>query len=134
VVRLRVRRGGVPVGGILALLLAAAGSATSLLHLEHLGFKLCLFKLVTGWPCFTCGTTRALARLVELDLAGALTMNPLAALAALALAPWGALDLALFTRGRSLSFDVTPRGGDMLRLLAAVLLVANWAYLVAAGR
>lgn len=131
---LRVRPGGVPVGAILAACALVAIGAIVVLHLDRLPFSLCVFKAVTGWPCMTCGTTRALARLARLDLAGALAMNPLAALGTLTLLPWAAADLALLPRGRALSLELSPAAARVARIAAVTAVLANWAWLVAAGR
>jgi hypothetical protein len=131
---LRARPGGVPVGAILAAWGLVAIGAIAVLHLDRLPFSLCVFKAVTGLPCMTCGTTRALARLAHLDLTGALAMNPLAALGALASLPWAAADLALLPRGRTLSLELSPAAARVARIAAVTAVLANWAWLVAAGR
>ena len=82
----------------------------------------------------TCGTTRALARLARLDLAGALAMNPLATLGTLAVLPWGAADLLLLSRGRALSLELSPAAARVVRIAAVVAVLANWTWLIAAGR
>jgi len=131
---LRARPGAVPVGAILAACALVAIGAVAVLHLDRLPFSLCLFKAVTGLPCMTCGTTRALVRLARLDLSGALAMNPLAALGTLALLPWAAADLALLPRGRALSLELSPAAARVARIAAFAAVLANWAWLVAAGR
>ena len=104
------------------------------LHLDHLSVTLCAFKAVTGLPCMACGTTRALARLYRLDLPGAVTMNPLSAAVALALVPWGLMDLVLLPRGRALSLEISRGLAPFVRVTAVALVFANWAYLIVAGR
>jgi len=131
---LRARPGGVPLGAILAACALVAIGTIAVLHLDRLPFSLCVFKAVTGLPCMTCGTTRALARLARLDLAGALAMNPLVTLAALTLLPWAAADLALLPRGRALSLELSPAAARVARIAAVTAVLANWAWLVAAGR
>ena len=131
---LRARPGGVPVGAILAACGLVALGTIAVLHLDRLPFSLCVFKAVTGLPCMTCGTTRALARLARLDLGGALAMNPLVALGTLALLPWAATDLALLARGRTLSLELSPAAARMARIVAVTAVLANWAWLMAAGR
>jgi uncharacterized protein DUF2752 len=126
--------GGLPLGAILAGIAGLAALAVGLLHLDALPFTVCFFKLGTGWPCVTCGSTRALGRLFHGDLAGAWLMNPLAAVGVLALLPWGAADLALLPRGRSLGLELSPAAGRIVRTVAIAAVVANWVYLVAAGR
>src|SRR5262249_59448131 len=83
--RLTAPAGRLPLGAIFGAIGLAATTAIGVLHLDHLGFTVCLFKAFTGWPCPTCGSTRALGRLFALDLPGALAMNPLVAVGALAL-------------------------------------------------
>lgn len=43
-------------------------------HLDNPFF--CLFKKITGLPCFSCGTTRAVMLLLEGKLIAALRMHP----------------------------------------------------------
>jgi hypothetical protein len=131
---LRGRPGAVPLGAILAAIAAMAGAAVGILHLDRLPFTICYFKGLTGWACLTCGTTRALGRLFELDLAGALALNPLATTGLLALVPWAIADLALLPRGRALVVELGagPARGARVGFVLAVL--ANWAYLLFMGR
>jgi hypothetical protein len=128
------REGGFPLGAIFAIVAAAAAAAVGLLHLDHLPWTACFFKAFTGWPCPTCGSTRALGRLFALDLPGALAMNPLAALGALALLPWAAADALLLLRGRALALSVSPGGARVLRSVVVLLVAANWLYLLGAER
>lgn len=133
-VSLRARAGALPFGLIFGSIGLAAGLAVRLLHLDRLGFSICVFKAVTGCPCLTCGTTRALGRLAAADLAGALSMNPLAATVGLTLLPWALADLALLPRGQALELTLSPRAGRAARWVALAALLANWAFLIAAGR
>jgi uncharacterized protein DUF2752 len=133
-VRLRAPEGRLPLGAIFGTIALLGTFAVGLLHLDHLGFPVCLFKAMTGLPCPACGTTRALGRLFALDLKGAFAMNPLATASALVLVPWAIADLVLLTRGRALEADVAPRLGVFLRVAAVVAVVVNWAWLVVSGR
>jgi hypothetical protein len=132
--RLRARPGGPPVGAILAAIALAAIAVVAVLPVARLPISLCVFKAVTGLPCMTCGTTRAYTRLARLDLAGALAMNPLVTLATLTLLPWAAADLALLRRGRALSLELSPAAARAARIAAVAAVLANWAWLIAAGR
>jgi uncharacterized protein DUF2752 len=133
-IRLTAPAGRTPLGAVFAAAAGLAVLAAGALRLDHLPWSLCYFKAVTGYPCPTCGTTRAFARLFWRDLPGALAMNPLATVGLLVLALWGLADLALLARGRALSLELSPGAGRVARFLAVGLLLANWAYLVAAGR
>jgi len=122
-------REGPPLG-----LIFAAIGVVGLLHLDRLPFALCYLKLLTGLPCPTCGSTRALGRLFALDVPGALIMNPVTTLAAFAVALWAAADLALLPQKRALGVELSPRARRALRIAVVVAVVANWAFLLAAGR
>jgi len=133
-IRIEARRQAQPLGAIFLGIGLATGLGVALLHLDRLPIPLCVLKATTGVPCVTCGATRALGHLFALDLGGALAMNPLAAVGALVLVAWGAADLVLLTRGRALTVTVSGRLARLSRMVAVTLLVANWVYLVAAGR
>jgi hypothetical protein len=128
------RRGGVPLGAILGAIAAASVAVVGLLHLDRLPFTVCYFKALTGWACLSCGTTRALGRLFALDVAGAFVLNPLATAGVLLLVPWALADLVLLARGRALSVDLSPGPARAARVAFVAALLANWVYLLAAGR
>jgi hypothetical protein len=132
--RLKAVPGGLPLGAILAGIAALAGVAVGVLHLDSLPVTICFFKLATGFPCATCGSTRALGRLFHGDLAAAFGMNPLATLGTLVLVPWAAADLALMARRKGLRLELGPAAARAARVAAVLAVFANWAYLVAAGR
>jgi len=129
-----VAQSGPPLGLIFGAIGLVAALAVGLLRLDRLPVTLCYVKALTGLPCPTCGSTRALRRLFELDVPGALLMNPAATLAAAVVLLWAAADLALLPRGRALGIEIAPRAGLALRVGAVVALLANWVYLLAAGR
>lgn len=131
---LGARHPGAPLGLIAGGALVAGGLAVRLLSLDDLGFSVCNFKLWTGFPCPSCGSTRALGCLAHLDLAGAFAMNPLATLAAAAVALWALLDLILLPARRSLSLGLNPSWTKPLLRLAVAAVAVNWVYLIAAGR
>jgi hypothetical protein len=125
---------GLPVAALIGGGLAVLGAVASLLHLDQWGLPLCVFKAATGIPCLTCGGTRAVVRLANLDPLGALMMNPVVALAFLVLVPWAVADAVLALRRRSLVLEVGPGLGQALRWIAVPVLAANWAFLIIAGR
>jgi hypothetical protein len=133
-VRLLVERGAFPIGAVLGVGGFVGALAVGFLHLDHLPITLCLFKLTTGLPCLTCGSTRAFGRLFHLDPLGALAMNPLMAAAALVVAAWGVADLALLPSRSALRLAVGAREERALWFASVLALVLNWAYVIAVGR
>jgi hypothetical protein len=123
-----------PLGVIFGAIGVSAAAVVSILGLDRLPLSLCAWKTVMGIPCPTCGTTRALACLAHLDLAGAFAMNPLASSGALLIGAWAASDLALLPFRRALVVEMSAVPANVLRAVAVTALVANWIYLVAAGR
>lgn len=114
---------------------AASGiAAVSLLGLDRLSFGICLFKLATGLPCLSCGTTRALGHLAHGDLAGAVVMNPLFATGALLLLALGVAEAALRVSGRGLRLAFSDAQARNAWIALAVFAIGNWAWLVADGR
>jgi hypothetical protein len=132
--RLVARSSAPPLGAIFGGIGLVAAAAVWLLRLDRIPLTLCVFKGLTGLPCPTCGSTRALGRLFALDFAGALAMNPFTTLVAGLVAGWAVADLVLLPRRRALGLDVSKRFGFALRVGALVLVLANWVYLIAAGR
>src|SRR5437867_1234411 len=97
----RVRRGPrheqsipfLPVYAALTLLLCGSAAAWIFLF-PGARLLVCPFHALTGLPCPTCGTTRALAALCTGHLAAALAWNPLAAAAAVSCVLAGAASTA----------------------------------------
>ncbi len=106
----------------------------ALLRLDRLPLALCTFKRLTGLPCPTCGSTRALARLAHFDVAGALLMNPLFVALASLLLVWGMADLLLLPRGRAVQLEASPLLVRSFGITAVTAILLNWVYLVAMGR
>lgn len=110
----------------------AAGAAWGLFEWPHL---VCPLKEVTGWPCPTCGTTRALFALLRGDLAAALGWNPAAVVVALAYAAFAMY--AAVTLACDLPRLRIASGQGLLlpaRWTIGLATLGTWAYLVAAGR
>lgn len=92
----------------------------------------CPFRTLTDLPCPTCGTTRAALALSRFDLAGAVTANPLAALAWIFLVAGGAVVGLLTLAGVSVR---EPNWNLSMgsRAILVTILIANWLYLLGAG-
>lgn len=93
----------------------------------------CAFKGCTGLPCFGCGGTRSMLRLLAGDWAGAWLANPGAFLAVLALGV-AALYAAAVVAGLLRPWRPAPRVWRAGRGLLVLGLAANWLYLLMAGR
>lgn len=121
----------IPHSTIAAIALAGAALAASVLRADQWGVTLCVFKATTGLPCFTCGTTRALAALARGEFMVALRVQPLATLASCCLILWGLLDLG---RANPLSTGLNSPPFRRVALYGgAALVVLNWFYLIARG-
>lgn len=90
----------------------------------------CVLKGLTGVPCPTCGSTRALVHLSHGDIVLAFLMNPLVTIALI-----GAV-LSFLTSLITLAFDLpritcllTDKEKSLARAAVVMLLLAQWAYL-----
>jgi len=92
----------------------------------------CPIKAIVGLPCLSCGTTRAGLALSKLDLASAISINPVATLAWLVLIGGGLVVGFLSIWGAPLEEPNWDLPLSTRWLLVAVLLT-NWMYLVGAG-
>jgi hypothetical protein len=130
---IEARREGPAVLPVVVVVLLVLAPLAAWLHLDRVPVTICLFKRLTGYPCLTCGTTRALSALAGFDLGRAFHMNPLMSALLLGIFIFGLVDLALLVRGRSLSLRLGSGEGRRLAIVAFAALLANWAYLIAAG-
>jgi hypothetical protein len=113
-----------PLGALLAgasvLALLAGPAGLDRLRAASAGERepvVCRFRASTGLPCLGCGGTRALERMAEGDLRGALAANPLGAFTGLALwllaaaGTWAALSGRARPLGLALGMLVTLAPG-----------------------
>lgn len=94
------------------------------------GLSACPIKSHTGWPCPSCGSTRAMLALGELDPMTALGLNPMVVFAFLAFVVGGVGAAVWALLGRPLP-GLPARLPVPVRALVVVMLVLNWLYLVA---
>src|SRR2546430_6268467 len=96
----------------------------------------CIFLAVTGHPCLTCGATRAAIAFFHLDFWSAWKWNPLVFAALCGLSIFDAYAFAVLVirapRLRIVQFTRSER--SFLRLIAVVLLLSNWIYLLSRPR
>jgi hypothetical protein len=118
---------GIIYGGIALLALAAAWVPQVAAYAPD-----CAFKGVTGVPCPTCGTTRSLIQLSHGNILSALFMNPLAALCMIAAVLYFIYSLATLVSGLPrIVLTLSDKEKNILRTGAAMLLLAQWCYLIA---
>jgi len=126
-----------PAGGFNYELIVLAASITALVGTLAwtsigLAWPQCPFLAMTGWPCMTCGATRAAIAFLEVNFLQAFSWNPLAALALCGVV---AFDLyavvVLLSRAPRLrvgDWTRTERNVVLMAVVCAVLL--NWLYLL----
>jgi len=93
----------------------------------------CPFKGLTGLPCATCGMTHAFVHLAHGEPLAALAASPLGALLAALAWAFAALDLLRLLAGLRWPRP-SPRAARGLAVMALGALLANWAFLLVAGR
>ena len=96
------------------------------------GLPGCAFRAITGVPCPTCGTTHAAVALLHGRVLDALAANPLAALAILGFFAGGLLAPLWVVAGGKMFILPSPLP-VRVRLLAVLVALAGWAYVIAAS-
>ena len=110
---------------------AAVGGALWFAH--GLPTLRCPFLAVTGYPCLTCGATRSALGLLHGNFSAAWLWNPLALLALVGVALFDVYAaIVLLARAPRLRIvDWTRAEKNTVRIGIIILILANWAYLVA---
>lgn len=106
-----------------AVLVAVAYAAGRFTSLDS---SVCLFKRVSGYPCATCGGTRAAVRLLHFDVTQAFALNPLVTTLLLGLPVYV---LWRTTLGRSWA-GPSSRAYRAMPWIIFMVVVANWAYVL----
>lgn len=92
----------------------------------------CVFHTLTRHPCLTCGMTRSSIRFFHGDFIGALRWNPLVfvALCGVMIFNLYAFAVLVFRAPRLRLTELGRAEKTFVRVLAVVLLLANWIYLL----
>jgi hypothetical protein len=95
------------------------------------GFGICMFKTVTGVPCPSCGSTRAMLLLTKGEVRDSIMMNPFGLIVAalmVVIPLWIAYDL-VFRKQTLFNFYKKAEVTARIKWIAALLIVlalANW--------
>ena len=99
-----------------------------------LPIDLCAFKNFTGWPCPTCGLTRAVCHALRGDWAMSLDYHPAGILVAAGLVAWMLWSAAEAIGGRALGENLRGRMSASLVTASAALSVVSWIWALGVGR
>jgi hypothetical protein len=94
----------------------------------------CAFHTLTGLPCVTCGTTRAVVQFFHGHFAASFLFNPLAFVALCGLLAFDLYALAVLIAGtpRLRLANLSRSEKNLARCAGVLLLASNWLYLVIA--
>lgn len=88
----------------------------------------CPFKNLTGWPCPSCGLTRAAIALAALDPLGSLIRYPLQTLAWIGFVAGGLASGLAALLGRPLHLLPLPEVSTWAKVVLVLAVLANWAW------
>ena len=96
----------------------------------------CMFLAITGHPCLTCGATRSAIAFFHLDFWSALKWNPLffTVLCGLSIFDAYAFAILVARAPRVRIIQITTTEKSLLRLVAILVLISNWIYLLSRSR
>ena len=95
----------------------------------------CPFHAITGWPCVTCGGTRATLALMRGAVAEAFRWNPLIALAGLAAVPYLVYTVVVVVLGLPrVHVRLDARDWTVIRVSTVAAVAATWTFLIIDGR
>jgi len=122
-------------GELLALVIVALVLAgTRFVPPEAVPFLFCAFHAVTGWPCPSCGVTRALRAAGRMDWPLAFRFSPLGAVLAGASMVFAVYALIVLVYGtRRIRWKFHSRGQRIaIGVGIAAVVLANWCWLLIA--
>jgi len=95
----------------------------------------CQFHAITGWPCLTCGGTRATLAMMRGALGEAFRWNPLVTIGEIAAVPYLAYAVtAVVLRLPRIHVSLDHRDWTWIRVSTVASVVATWTFLVIDGR
>ncbi len=125
-------QGELELGIVYGIIVLAAVCAARFLPLERL-VPSCLFHVLTGVSCPTCGATRSLVHFSHGDVSGALALNPLLVVAlAVILGYFLYSTVSLLLKLPRVVLSLSPVEKNVARATACFLFLMNWTYLIVA--
>ena len=94
----------------------------------------CLFHDLTGYPCLSCGATRAANALFEGDILGMIYYNPLIVLFCAGLFFFSLFKALEYIFKFRINLRLDRSYALALRILTVISVIANWTFLIATGR
>ena len=94
----------------------------------------CPFYHITGIPCMSCGTTRAVAAIWRGDIIDAFWFNPLVMIFTAGLFFFSLLKFGEFIFHKHIKMNFGPKAVRYARYLLALALMANWLFIVVNNR
>jgi hypothetical protein len=116
--REKLRQGGVLGAGLLCARLTNPD--------RPLPFDICLWKRVTGFPCPTCGLTRAVCYALRGEWSASVHLHPAGLVVAAALVAWLACTIADAVRGEVVLERARPRLTSGFLAVTAVVSLVFW--------
>ena len=122
---------------IIAVSIAALAAAVAVaLNFVNVPMPVCNFHRLTGYPCPSCGGTRACLLFSRMDVFGAIAMNPLVGVLGIVGGLWALYSIIVLTfRLQRIRLNFSSHIERRTFWIAITLTaLANWAYLIAVGR
>ncbi len=94
----------------------------------------CMFHKLTGFPCLSCGASRAADSLLKGDIIGMFYYNPLLTLFCVTLFFFSFFKLPEYIFRFKLTVSVGKRTALVARIVLFLMITANWTFLVVTGR
>jgi hypothetical protein len=90
----------------------------------------CPFKVLTGYPCLTCGGTRCLSEMAHLSLWESFKYNPFIWLTVIGMIAFSLIVALGILFKRGISITLTDIEKKSIRFIIIALMAVNWIYLI----
>lgn len=94
----------------------------------------CLFHDITGFPCLSCGATRAAGAFLAGDLFNMIYFNPLLVLFCGGLIFYSLFKLSEFIFNFNVKVHFDRKIAQAMRITSVCLIILNWVFLIATER